>query len=61
MVQYRAQGRTKGCKSAKSAASPSAEKQLRNAASYQGGQGSMLWSQFSAIFPNFRRKNWRFS
>jgi hypothetical protein len=21
----------------------------------------MLWSQFSAIFPNFRRKNWRFS
>jgi hypothetical protein len=23
--------------------------------------GSMLWSQFSAIFPNFRRKNWRFS
>jgi hypothetical protein len=25
-----------------------------------GYQGSMLWSQFSAIFPNFRRKNWRF-
>jgi hypothetical protein len=24
-------------------------------------QGSMLWSQFSAIFDNFRRKNWRFS
>jgi hypothetical protein len=24
-------------------------------------QGSMLWSQFSAIFANFRRKNWRFS
>jgi hypothetical protein len=24
-------------------------------------QGSMLWSQFSAIFVNFRRKNWRFS
>jgi hypothetical protein len=23
-------------------------------------QGSMLWSQFSAIFANFRRKNWRF-
>jgi hypothetical protein len=23
--------------------------------------GSMLWSQFSAIFANFRRKNWRFS
>jgi hypothetical protein len=23
-------------------------------------QGSMLWSQFSPIFPNFRRKNWRF-
>jgi hypothetical protein len=23
--------------------------------------GSMLWSQFSAIFDNFRRKNWRFS
>jgi hypothetical protein len=23
-------------------------------------QGSMLWSQFSAIFDNFRRKNWRF-
>jgi hypothetical protein len=22
---------------------------------------SMLWSQFSAIFANFRRKNWRFS
>jgi hypothetical protein len=22
--------------------------------------GSMLWSQFSAIFDNFRRKNWRF-
>jgi hypothetical protein len=21
----------------------------------------MLWSQFSAIFANFRRKNWRFS
>jgi hypothetical protein len=21
----------------------------------------MLWSQFSAIFDNFRRKNWRFS
>jgi hypothetical protein len=20
----------------------------------------MLWSQFSAIFPNFKRKNWRF-
>jgi hypothetical protein len=27
----------------------------------QGDQGSMLWSQFSAIFENFRRKNWRFS
>jgi hypothetical protein len=26
----------------------------------QGDQGSMLWSQFSAIFLNFRRKNWRF-
>jgi hypothetical protein len=25
------------------------------------GLGSMLWSQFSAIFANFRRKNWRFS
>jgi hypothetical protein len=24
-------------------------------------QGSMLWSKFSAIFDNFRRKNWRFS
>jgi hypothetical protein len=24
-------------------------------------QGSMLWSQFSAIFNNFLRKNWRFS
>jgi hypothetical protein len=24
-------------------------------------QGSMLWSQFSAIFDNFWRKNWRFS
>jgi hypothetical protein len=24
-------------------------------------QGSMLWSQFSAIFANFRRINWRFS
>jgi hypothetical protein len=24
-------------------------------------QGSMLWSQFSAIFANFRRKFWRFS
>jgi hypothetical protein len=24
-------------------------------------QGSMLWSQFSAIFANFRRKNWRFT
>jgi hypothetical protein len=24
-------------------------------------QESMLWSQFSAIFANFRRKNWRFS
>jgi hypothetical protein len=24
-------------------------------------QGSMLWSQFYAIFPNFRRTNWRFS
>jgi hypothetical protein len=24
-------------------------------------QGPMKWSQFSAIFPNFRRKNWRFS
>jgi hypothetical protein len=23
-------------------------------------QGSMLWSQFSAIFANFLRKNWRF-
>jgi hypothetical protein len=23
--------------------------------------GLMLWSQFSAIFDNFRRKNWRFS
>jgi hypothetical protein len=23
--------------------------------------GSILWSQFSAIFDNFRRKNWRFS
>jgi hypothetical protein len=23
--------------------------------------GSMLWSQFSAIFDNFRQKNWRFS
>jgi hypothetical protein len=23
--------------------------------------GSMLWSQFSTIFDNFRRKNWRFS
>jgi hypothetical protein len=21
----------------------------------------MIWSQFSAIFANFRRKNWRFS
>jgi hypothetical protein len=31
--------------------------QLKN--SYN--QGSMLWSQFSAIFDNFRRKNWRFS
>jgi hypothetical protein len=27
----------------------------------QTHQGSMLWSLFSAIFPNFRRKNWRFS
>jgi hypothetical protein len=24
-------------------------------------QGSMLWSQFSAIFDNFLRKNWSFS
>jgi hypothetical protein len=24
-------------------------------------QGSMLWSQFSAIFVNFWRKKWRFS
>jgi hypothetical protein len=24
-------------------------------------QASMLWSQFSAIFANFRRKIWRFS
>jgi hypothetical protein len=24
-------------------------------------RGPMLWSQFSAIFDNFRRKNWRFS
>jgi hypothetical protein len=24
-------------------------------------QGSMLWSQFSANFTHFRRKNWRFS
>jgi hypothetical protein len=24
-------------------------------------QGSMLWSQFSAIFDTFRQKNWRFS
>jgi hypothetical protein len=24
-------------------------------------QGPMLWSQFSAIFTNFRWKNWRFS
>jgi hypothetical protein len=23
-------------------------------------QGSMLWSQFAAIFDNFQRKNWRF-
>jgi hypothetical protein len=23
-------------------------------------RGSMLWSQFSAIFANFRRQNWRF-
>jgi hypothetical protein len=23
--------------------------------------GSMLWSQFSAIFDNFQQKNWRFS
>jgi hypothetical protein len=28
---------------------------------YQGDQGSMLWSQCSAIFANFLRKNWRFS
>jgi hypothetical protein len=27
----------------------------------QGDRGSMLWSQFSAISANFRRKNWRFS
>jgi hypothetical protein len=26
-----------------------------------GCLGSILWSQFSAIFANFRRKNWRFS
>jgi hypothetical protein len=26
----------------------------------QTRQGSMLWSQFSAIFDNFLRKNWRF-
>jgi hypothetical protein len=25
-----------------------------------GHQGSMLWTQSSAIFDNFRRKNWRF-
>jgi hypothetical protein len=24
-------------------------------------KGSMLWSQFSTVFVNFRRKNWRFS
>jgi hypothetical protein len=24
-------------------------------------QGSMLWSQFSYIFRNFRRKKWRLS
>jgi hypothetical protein len=23
--------------------------------------GSMLWSQFSTIFVNYRKKNWRFS
>jgi hypothetical protein len=31
------------------------------ASRWQGDQGPMLWSQFYAIFPNFRRKNWRFS
>jgi hypothetical protein len=29
--------------------------------SYDWLLGSMLWSQFSAIFGNFLRKNWRFS
>jgi hypothetical protein len=24
------------------------------------GRGSMLWSQFSAIFANFQQKIWRF-
>jgi hypothetical protein len=28
---------------------------------HQGDQRSMLWSQFSAIFDNFRWKNWSFS
>jgi hypothetical protein len=28
---------------------------------YADVRGSMFWSQFSAIFANFRRKNWRFS
>jgi hypothetical protein len=26
----------------------------------QGDQGAMLWYHFSAIFGNFRWKNWRF-
>jgi hypothetical protein len=32
-----------------------------NSGGKQGDQGPMLWSQFSAIFNNFRQKNWRFS
>jgi hypothetical protein len=28
---------------------------------HQQHLGSMLWSQFTAIFDNFRQKNWRFS
>jgi hypothetical protein len=32
----------------------------KNIQSLQGDLGSMLWSQFSVIFTNFRQKNWRF-
>jgi hypothetical protein len=34
--------------------------QYRSKFVYVTNPGSMLWSQFSAIFSNFRRKNWCF-